>query len=89
MSTLSSHGWPLNADAWDGQLLFLVRKDVTLVCHSTGGGEVARYIGRHGTERVAKAVLISAIPPPMLKTPANPEGLPMEAFDRIRGDPTG
>jgi non-heme chloroperoxidase len=120
-----SHGWPLNADAWDGQLLFLVRngfrvvahdrrghgrssqasshndmngyaddlaaviealdlEDVTLVGHSTGGGEVARYIGRHGTRRVAKAVLIAAIPPLMLKTPANPEGLPMEVFDRIR-----
>src|SRR6267378_1131499 len=52
--------------------------------HSTGGGEVARYIGRHGTERVAKAVLISAIPPLMLKTPANPEGLPLEVFDSIR-----
>src|SRR5258706_6804432 len=54
------------------------------VGHSTGGGEVARYIGRHGTKRVAKAVLISAVPPLMLKTPANPGGLPMEAFDEIR-----
>jgi non-heme chloroperoxidase len=54
------------------------------VGHSTGGGEVARYIGRYGTRRVAKAVLISAIPPLMLKTPANPGGLPMEAFDQIR-----
>src|SRR4051794_906603 len=54
------------------------------VGHSTGGGEVARYIGRHGTKRVAKAVLISAIPPLMLKTAANPGGLPMEAFDQIR-----
>jgi non-heme chloroperoxidase len=120
-----SHGWPLNADAWDGQLLFLVRNgfrvvahdrrghgrssqassgndmngyaddlaaviealdldDVTLVGHSTGGGEVTRYIGRHGTRRVAKAVLIAAIPPLMLKTHDNPEGLPMEVFDRIR-----
>src|SRR2546427_701357 len=52
--------------------------------HSTGGGEVARYIGRHGTKRVAKAVLIGAVPPLMLKTPANPGGLPMEAFDQIR-----
>jgi non-heme chloroperoxidase len=51
---------------------------------STGGGEVARYIGRHGTKRVAKAVLIAAIPPLMLKTPANPGGLPLEAFDKIR-----
>jgi non-heme chloroperoxidase len=54
------------------------------VGHSTGGGEVARYIGRHGTRRVAKAVLISAIPPLMLKTPANPAGLPIEAFDKLR-----
>ena len=54
------------------------------VGHSTGGGEVARYIGRHGTKRVAKAVLISSVPPLMLKTPANPGGLPIEAFDQIR-----
>jgi non-heme chloroperoxidase len=120
-----SHGWPLNADAWDGQMLFLAQNgfrtiahdrrghgrssqsssgndmngyaddlaaviealdlhDVTLVGHSTGGGEVARYIGRHGTARVAKAVLIAAVPPIMLKTPANPEGLPIEVFDGIR-----
>jgi non-heme chloroperoxidase len=120
-----SHGWPLNADAWDGQLHYLVQqgyrviahdrrghgrssqassgndmngyaedlaavietldlRDATLVGHSTGGGEVARYIGRHGTKRVAKAVLIAAVPPLMLKTPANPEGLPMEVFDAIR-----
>ena len=120
-----SHGWPLNADAWDGQMLFLAQngfrvvahdrrghgrssqassgndmngyaddlaaviealdlKDATLVGHSTGGGEVARYIGRHGTKRVAKAVLIAAVPPIMLKTAANPEGLPMEVFDGIR-----
>jgi non-heme chloroperoxidase len=120
-----SHGWPLNADAWDGQMLFLVQNgfraiahdrrghgrssqassgndmngyaddlaaviealdlhDATLVGHSTGGGEVARYIGRHGTARVAKAVLIAAVPPIMLKTPANPEGLPIEVFDSIR-----
>src|SRR5258708_30948278 len=58
--------------------------DVTLVGHSTGGGEVARYIGRHGTKRVAKAVLIAAVPPLMLKTAANPEGLPLEVFDSIR-----
>ena len=58
--------------------------DATLIGHSTGGGEVARYIGRHGTKRVAKAVLISAVPPLMLKTAANPEGLPLEAFDAIR-----
>jgi len=120
-----SHGWPLNADAWDGQMLFLAQqgfrtiahdrrghgrssqsstgndmnhyaddlaeliealdlRDITMVGHSTGGGEVARYIGRHGTGRVAKAVLIAAVPPIMLKTPANPEGLPIEVFDGIR-----
>jgi non-heme chloroperoxidase len=120
-----SHGWPLNADAWDGQMHYLVQqgfrviahdrrghgrssqassgndmngyaddlaavietldlRDATLVGHSTGGGEVARYIGRHGTKRVAKAVLIAAVPPLMLKTGANPEGLPMEVFDAIR-----
>jgi non-heme chloroperoxidase len=59
-------------------------KDVTLVGHSTGGGEVARYIGRYGTKRVAKAVLIAAVPPLMLKTAANPEGLPIEVFDNLR-----
>jgi non-heme chloroperoxidase len=120
-----SHGWPLNSDMWDGQMLFLVQKgfraialdrrghgrssqpswgndmdgyaddlaaviealdlnDVTVVGHSTGGGEVARYIGRHGTNRVARAVLIAAVPPIMLKTAANPEGLPIEVFDGIR-----
>jgi len=70
-------------------LVFAVRepldlRDVTLVGHSTGGGEVARYIGRHGTARVAKAVLIAAVPPLLLKTPANPEGLPIEVFDGLR-----
>jgi non-heme chloroperoxidase len=120
-----SHGWPLSADAWDGQMLFLAQNgfrvvahdrrghgrssqpssgnnmdgyaddlaaviealdlnDVTLVGHSTGGGEVARYIGRHGTMRVAKAVLISAVPPVMLQSEANPEGLPIEVFDGLR-----
>jgi non-heme chloroperoxidase len=59
-------------------------RDCVHVGHSTGGGEVARYIGRHGTKRVAKAVLIGAVPPLMLKTPANPGGLPMETFDQIR-----
>ena len=59
-------------------------KEATLVGHSTGGGEVARYIGRHGTKRVAKAVLVAAVPPIMLKTAANPEGLPMEVFDDLR-----
>ncbi|MDR7667267.1 alpha/beta hydrolase [Methanosarcina sp. Z-7115] len=61
-------------------------KDTILVGHSTGGGEVTRYIGRHGTERVAKVVLISAVSPLMLKTPANPEGTPIEAFDQIRAN---
>ncbi len=59
-------------------------KNATLVGHSTGGGEVTRYIGRHGTNRVAKAVLVAAVPPIMLKSAANPEGLPMEVFDRLR-----
>ena len=120
-----SHGWPLNADAWDAQMLFLGQhgyrviahdrrghgrssqpwngndidtyaddlaalidaldlKNVVLVGHSTGGGEIVRYIGRHGSKRVAKAVLIGAIPPIMLKTENNPGGLPMSAFDQIR-----
>jgi len=120
-----SHGWPLNADAWDGQMLFLAQngfravahdrrghgrssqassgndmntyaedlaaviealdlKDVTLVGHSTGGGEVARYIGLKGTKRVAAAVLIAAVPPIVVKTPNNPEGLPIELFDGMR-----
>jgi non-heme chloroperoxidase len=59
-------------------------KDVTLVGHSTGGGEVARYIGRHGTKRVAKAILIAAVPPLMLKMATNPDGLPVEVFDNLR-----
>src|SRR5215510_5950074 len=59
-------------------------ENATLVGHSTGGGEVARYIGRHGTQRVKKAVLVAAVPPIMLKSAANPEGLPMEVFDKIR-----
>lgn len=120
-----SHGWPLNADAWDGQMLFLAQQgfrvvahdrrghgrseqassgndmdgyaddlaallealdldDVTLVGHSTGGGEVVRYIGRHGTARVAKLILIAAVPPILLKTDANPDGLPLAAFDTLR-----
>ena len=120
-----SHGWPLSADAWEDQMLFLASngyrcvahdrrghgrssqpwngndmdtyaddlaalvekldlKNAIHVGHSTGGGEVARYIGRHGTKRVAKAVLISAIPPLMLKTAANPGGTPIEAFDQLR-----
>ena len=120
-----SHGWPLSADAWEDQMLFLAGqgcrciahdrrghgrssqpwngndmdtyaddlaelveeldlKDAVHVGHSTGGGEVARYIGRHGTKRVAGAVLISAVPPLMLKTAANPGGLPLSVFDEIR-----
>jgi non-heme chloroperoxidase len=120
-----SHGWPLSADAWEDQMVFLGARGYRCIAHdrrghgrssqpwsgnemntyaddlaelvealglekaihvghSTGGGEVARYIGRHGTRRVAKAVLIGAVPPIMLKTPANPGGLPMEAFDQIR-----
>jgi non-heme chloroperoxidase len=85
----SSQPWHGNdLDTYADDLAELVAKlDLTKaihVGHSTGGGEVARYIGRHGTKRVAKAVLIGAIPPLMLKTPANPGGLPIEAFDQIR-----
>lgn len=120
-----SHGWPLNADSWEAQMLFLADngyrviahdrrghgrssqpwqgndmdhyaddlaellehldvKDASLFGFSTGGGEVARYVGRHGTARVAKLGLISAVPPLMLKTEANPGGLPIEVFDGIR-----
>ncbi|WP_371929544.1 alpha/beta fold hydrolase [Phyllobacterium sp. 21LDTY02-6] len=120
-----SHGWPLTADAWEDQMVFLGLngyrviahdrrghgrsgqswdgnhmdqyaddlaelfekldlKDAIMVGHSTGGGEVARYIGRHGTRRVAKAVLVGAVPPIMLKTEANPEGLPIDVFNGIR-----
>ena len=64
-------------------------KDATLVGHSTGGGELARYVGRHGSKRVAAAVLVSAVPPIMLKTAANPEGLPIEVFDAIRAGVAG
>ena len=64
-------------------------RDAVHVGHSTGGGEVARYIGRHGTKRVAKAVLIGAVPPLMLKTPANPGGTPMEAFRKACATPSG
>lgn len=120
-----SHGWPLNSDSWESQMMFLASKgyrvvahdrrghgrssqvwdgndmdhyaddlaavihaldlkDVTLVGFSTGGGEVARYIGRHGTARVKKAALISSVPPLMLQTADNPGGLPIEVFDDIR-----
>jgi non-heme chloroperoxidase len=85
----SSQPWQGNdLDTYADDLAELVKKldlkDAIHVGHSTGGGEVARYIGRHGTKRVAKAVLIGAICPLMLKTPANPDGTPMEAFDGIR-----
>ena len=120
-----SHGWPLNADAWESQMVFLAShgyrtiahdrrghgrssqpwngndmdtyaddlaelfealdlKGVTLIGHSTGGGEVARYIGRHGAKRVARVVLMGSVTPLMLKTKANPDGLPRAAFDDIR-----
>ncbi len=120
-----SHGWPLNADAWDQQLFFLASRGYRAIAHdrrghgrssqtwrgndmntyaddlaqlveqldlkkaihvghSTGGGEVARYIGRHGTRRVAKAALVSAVPPGLVKTAANPEGMPLELFDGLR-----
>jgi non-heme chloroperoxidase len=120
-----SHGWPLSADAWEDQMLFLASlgyrciahdrrghgrssqpwagnemntyaddlaelvktlnlKEAIHVGHSTGGGEVARYIGRHGSSRVSMAVLIGAVPPLMYKTNTNPGGLPIEVFDQIR-----
>ncbi|MGZ4869950.1 MAG: alpha/beta fold hydrolase [Halobacteriota archaeon] len=120
-----SHGWPLCADAWDAQMLFLGQQgyrviahdrrghgrseqtwdgntmdqyaddladlinaldlhELVMVGHSTGGGEVARYIGRHGTSRVSKAVLVDAVPPLVLKTEANPKGTPIAALDDLR-----
>lgn len=120
-----SHGWPLNADSWESQMLFLAShgfrciahdrrghgrstqtwagnemntyaddlaallehldlQDAILVGFSTGGGEVARYLGRHGQKRVAKAALIAAVPPLMLRTGTNPNGVPMEVFDGLR-----
>lgn len=72
------------ADDLAGLIDSLDLKDAVLVGHSTGGGEVARYIGRHGTKRVAKAVLVAAVPPIMARTPDNPGGLPMSVFDGIR-----
>jgi len=125
-----SHGWPLSADAWEDQMMFLASHGYRCIAHdrrghgrssqpwdgndmdtyaddlaalvnaldlqqaihvghSTGGGEVARYIGRHGSKRVAKAVLIGAVPPLMLKTAANPGGLPIEEFDQIRAGVRG
>ncbi|MDP5317042.1 alpha/beta hydrolase [Streptomyces poriferorum] len=124
-----SHGWPLNADAWDNQahlvashgfraiahdrrghgrssqtwdgnhmdqyaddLAELIEQldltDAVLVGHSTGGGEVTRYLGRHGTARISKAVLLGAVPPLMLRTAANPEGSPIDVFDGIRAGVT-
>jgi non-heme chloroperoxidase len=87
----SSQPWNGNdMDTYADDLAALVEKldlkNAIHVGHSTGGGEVARYIGRHGTKRVAKAVLISAVPPLMLKTAANPEGLPIEVFDGLRAN---
>jgi len=120
-----SHGWPLTADAWEDQMMFLATNgyrtiahdrrghgrsdqpwtgnnmdqyaddllelfealdlwEVVMIGHSTGGGEVARFIGRHGTSRVAKAVLMSAIPPVMIQKSSNPGGLPKQVFDDIR-----
>jgi non-heme chloroperoxidase len=120
-----SHGWPLNADAWDGQMHLLAQqgfrvvahdrrghgrseqassnndmngyaddlaavietldlKNITMIGHSTGGGEVVRYLARHGSKRVARAVLIGAVPPIMLKSSTNPDGLPLEVFDGLR-----
>jgi non-heme chloroperoxidase len=85
-SSQASSGNDMNGYADDLAALIesLDLKDAILVGHSTGGGEVVRYIGKHGTKRVAKTVLIAAVPPIMLKTPANPEGLPMEVFDNMR-----
>src|SRR5882672_7428514 len=90
----SSQPWSGNdMDTYADDLAKLIEtldlKGVTLVGHSTGGGEVARYIGRHGTSRVAKAVLIAAVAPGMLKTTANPDGVPIEAFNSIRAGVTG
>ena len=85
-SSQASFGNDMNGYADDLAALIaaLDLRDVTLVGHSTGGGEVTRYIARHGSQRVAKVVLVAAVPPIMLKTPANPEGLPMEVFDGLR-----
>ena len=87
-SSQASSGNDMNGYAEDLAAVIeaLDLKNATLVGHSTGGGEVARYIGRHGTRRVAKAVLVAAVPPIMLKSAANPEGLPIEVFDKLRSD---
>jgi non-heme chloroperoxidase len=122
-----SHGWPLNSDSWEAQMLYLASngyrciahdrrghgrsdqtwngndmdtyaddlaalideldlRDLTLIGFSTGGGEVVRYIGRHGTARVRQLVLVSAVPPMMVRADDNPAGVPIEVFDGIRGD---
>ena len=85
-SSQASSGNDMNGYADDLSAIIeaLDLRNATLIGHSTGGGEVTRYIGRHGSKRVAKVVLIAAVPPIMLKTPANPEGLPMEVFDGLR-----
>lgn len=85
-SSQASSGNDMNGYADDLAAIIeaLDLRNATLIGHSTGGGEVTRYIGRHGSKRVAKVVLIAAVPPIMLKTPANPEGLPMEVFDGLR-----
>jgi non-heme chloroperoxidase len=85
-SSQASSGNDMNGYADDLAAIIeaLDLQNATLIGHSTGGGEVTRYIGRHGSKRVAKVVLIAAVPPIMLKTPANPEGLPMEVFDGLR-----
>jgi non-heme chloroperoxidase len=89
-SSQASSGNDMNgyADDLAAVIEALDLRDATLVGHSTGGGEVARYIGRHGTKRVSKAVLIAAVPPIMLKSSANPEGLALEVFDDMRSDLT-
>lgn len=120
-----AHGWPLSADSWENQAIFLAENGFRVIAHdrrghgrssqpwdgndmdhyaddlaalvehlrlarfslagfSTGGGEVARYVGRHGTARIERLVLVSAVPPLMLKTEANPEGTPIEVFDGLR-----
>src|SRR5919107_4566795 len=89
----SSQGWTGNdMDGYADDLAAVIEtldlKDATLVGHSTGGGEVARYIARYGTKRVAAAVLIAAVPPIMLKSAANPEGLPMQVFEEMRSSLT-